>query len=182
MALLVLLLIVAGLFVLQRFGSFRDYRITWDMTGRLFLNILTAFGVLTVVMKLWSVGVVAFHLDSRLMLSPTRYPPVDIASSVVLALGLIGVWRRRKWAAWVVIARLVFTIGLQLFIYRSLGWDLFRGYTGEDNALADIVGLLMWALAFAFTWKHFGHSDYGKYAKRRNAALRSEDGEEAPSA
>ena len=182
MALLVLLLIVGALFVLQRFGSFRDHPITWDLTWRIFLNVLIAIALLTMAVKLWGVGEAIFHLDTRVLVAPAREPPVDIASAMVLAFGLIGVWRRRKWSAWVVIGRLVVTIGLQVFIYRALGWDMVRGLDGWRNVTGDVADLLMWAWAFNRNWKHFGHSDYGKYAKQRNADLRSEEGEELPSA
>ena len=130
-------------------------------------------------MTLWSVGVVAFHLEDRAIFAPLRFAPLAILSSIVLALGLIGVWRRRKWGAWLVLAQMAFTAAVQVFTYRALGWDMFRGYAGWMNVSGEVASLAMWALALLWTWKHFGHSPYGRHA--RSAALIDEDAVELPS-
>ncbi|HWE46747.1 MAG TPA: hypothetical protein VG407_12040 [Caulobacteraceae bacterium] len=182
MALPILALVVFCLFVLQRFGVLREHRLSWDLTWRIFLNILTTLGVVTVLVKLWSVAIVTYHLDNRILAAPTTDPPAAIASAVVLALGLIGVWRRRKWGAYVVLGRLVLVVALQAYAYRSLGWDLFRGWNGAENVTANLVSLMLWTWAFACTWKHFGHSDYGRHAKRRSAALPPEEPTEVSNA
>ena len=174
MALLILILIMVGLVVGRR-------PITWDITGQLFLNILTTLAVLTLAVTLWSVGVVAFHLQDRAIFAPMRFAPVAILSSIILALGLIGVWRRRKWGAWLVLAQLAFTAAMQVFTYRALGWDMFRGFTGWMNVSGDVASLVLWVLALLWTWKHFGYSAYGRRARQRSAALRDEASAELPS-
>jgi hypothetical protein len=174
MALLILVLILAGLTVGRR-------PVTWDLTGRTLLDILTTLGALTAAVTFWSIGVVAFHLQDRTFFEPIRFAPLAILSSIVLALGLIGVWRRRKWGAWLVLAQLAFTAATQTFTYRALGWDMFRGLTGWVNVTGDVASLVLWVLALLWTWKHFGHSDYGRHAREHSAALQVEDGQELPS-
>jgi hypothetical protein len=99
--------------------------------------------------------VVLAHLPARLLVSPSRDPALDILSTVVLAVALVGIWRRKKWGAYLVLARLAFTIGLQVFVYRSLGWHLAQNYSGLDNVLADFSGAAMWLVAFAGAWRDF---------------------------
>lgn len=109
-------------------------------------------GVLGLLSKLWNIVVVLAHLNARLLISPSRDPLIDMLSSAGLALALYGVWRRRKWGAYLIFVRLAFTIVVQVFIYHSLNWRLTRGYTGRENVWADAMGAAMWLLAFWRTW------------------------------
>lgn len=123
--------------------------------GTLFLDILLLLGLLGVLSKTWSIVVVVGHLSSSLLVSPSQNPLIDTVSTVALALALYGIWPGRKGGAYLVLARLAFTIAVQVFIYQSFSWQLFRNYTGEENAVADLIGGAMWLLAFSQTWRSF---------------------------
>lgn len=156
MALLIALVVVGVLFLLHRLGFLRDLTLSWRLFWTVFLNVLLLFGLAAVAAKTWSIVVVLGHLDPRLLISPSRDPYIDIASTAVLALALYGVWRRHKWGAYLVLARLAFTVGVQVLVYHSLGWQLARSYTGAQNVAADLIGAAMWLLAFNRTWDQFG--------------------------
>ena len=159
MALLTLGVIVAGLFCLHRFGFLPNLSLSWNLSWRIFLNILLVLGALGLVSKIWSIIVVVGHLDTKLLVSPSRDPFIDIASTIVLAFALYGVWRRRIWAVYLIFARLAFTIGVQVFVYHSLGWHLTRNYTGAENVYADLSGAVMWLLAFNRNWTYFRRNE-----------------------
>lgn len=156
MAIILLALIVGSLVTLHRLGVLQRFNFSWDLVWRIFIRILLWLGVLTVAVKTWSIVVVLGHLPRRWMLSPSANPPIDILSTAVLALALYGIWRWRKWGAYLVLLRIAFTVVVQVFLYRSLQWHLFRNYTGSENVLADFSGAVMWIVAFCLTWKHFG--------------------------
>jgi hypothetical protein len=155
MALLLAAVIVGLLILLHRAGFLPDFSLSWTLFWTVFLNILLALGVVTVLVKAWSIAVILGHLDSKLLISPSRDPLIDIGSTAALALALYGIWRRWKWAACLVLARLAFTIGVQVFVYHSLHWQLVRNYAGYQNVLADLIGAAMWLLAFNRTWAQF---------------------------
>jgi hypothetical protein len=155
MALLITVLIIAVAFALRGVGVLATFQFSSRLFWNLFLNVLLALGVLAVVIKAWSIVVVLGHLNPKLLISPSQDPIIDIVSTTALALGLYGIWRRRKWGGYLVLARLAFTIGVQIFIYHSLDWQLFRNYSGIDNVLADVSGAIMWLLAFNRTWPDF---------------------------
>jgi len=111
--------------------------------------------VLTVVLKTWSIVVVVAHLPTCWLVSPSATPIIAVVSTATLALALYGVWRWRKCGAYLVLLRLAFTVGVQVFVYRSLHWQLFRNYTGMENVIADWWGAFMWIIACSLTWKHF---------------------------
>ena len=111
--------------------------------------------MLTVVVKTWSVVVVLAQLPPRWLVSPSANPVIDVFSTAVLVLALYGVWRWRKWGAYLVLLRLAFTVAVQVFVYRSLHWQLFRNYTGMENVLADCWGAFMWIIAFTLEWRRF---------------------------
>jgi hypothetical protein len=154
MALLALGVIVGGLFLLQRFGVLPNFSLSWDLAWRTFLNILLVLGIFGLVSKIWSIVVVLGRFDAKLI-SPSRDPLVDIASTALLALALYGVSRRRRWGAYLILARLVFTIAVQVFVYRSVGWRLVGNYTGLENVFADLSGAMMWLVAFNRNWAAF---------------------------
>ncbi len=155
MALLILVAILGVLFLLHSLGFLPNFALSWDLVWKIFLNILLVLGAIGLSAKIWSIVVVLGHLDTGLLISPSRDPPIDITSTAVLALALYGIWRRRKWGAYLVFARLAFTIGVQIFVYHSLEWQLIRNYTGLENVSADLLGAAMWLLAFNRTWAHF---------------------------
>lgn len=111
--------------------------------------------MLTIIVKTFSFVVVLAHFPHRWLISPSSNPAIDLASTAVLTLALYGIWRWKKWGAYLVLLRLAFTIAIQVFVYRSLHWQLFRHYTGTQNVVADVSGAVMWILAFSLTWKHF---------------------------
>jgi hypothetical protein len=76
-------------------------------------------------------------------------------STIALALAIYGIWRRRKWGVYLVLARLAFTIGVQVLVYQLLHWKLVSNYTGLENVLSDLIGVAMWLLAFSRTWRQF---------------------------
>jgi hypothetical protein len=155
MALLILGAIIGGLFLFHRFGFLPKLALSWNLVWRIFLDILLVLGVLGLTAKIWSIVVVLGQLNAKLLVSPSRDPLIDIVSTGALALALYGIWRRRKWGAYLVFLRLAFTIGVQVFIYHSLGWHLARNYTGAENVYADLSGAVMWLLAFNRNWVHF---------------------------
>ncbi len=153
--LLPLALVVGGLAILHRIGLLKNLSFSWDLIWRLFLYILLALGVIGFLTKIWSISVIIAHLPSRWLISPSRDPLIDLVSTVMLGIALYGIWRRKKWGAYLVFVRLAFTIAVQVFVYQSLSWQLIGDYTGLENISADLVGALMWLLAFALTWGHF---------------------------
>jgi hypothetical protein len=155
MALLITVLIISVLFLLAAVGVLPTFRFSSNLFWNLFLDVLLVLGALAVVLKAWSIVVVLDHLDPKLLISPSRDPIIDTVSTTALALALCGIWGGRKWGAYLVLARLAFTIGVQIFIYHSLDWQLVRNYSGLDNVLADVVGMTMWVLAFNRTWADF---------------------------
>jgi hypothetical protein len=90
-----------------------------------------------------------------LHISPSRDPALDITSSVMLAVALFGIWRWRKWGAYLIFVRLAFTIIVQLFIYHSLNWQLIGNYTGIENVIGDLLGVVLWFWAFSRKWSYF---------------------------
>ncbi len=125
------------------------------MVWRIFVYILLGLGVLGVLAKSWSIVVILAHLPTNWLISPSQNPFLDIISTVVYAAALYGIWRWKKWGAYLIFVRLAFTMSLQIFVYHSLGWQLAVGYTGTENLLADLSGAGLWLVAFLFTWKHF---------------------------
>jgi hypothetical protein len=154
-SILILAFIVTALFIFRRIGLFPNVPLTWDLVWRIFLRILIAFGVLGVIAKVWSLVVVRGHLNTAWLVSPSQNPLIDGISTVIYAVALVGVWRWRKWGAYLIFVRLGLTVFVQVFIYQSLGWQLAAGYTGLDNLYADLSGALTWLLAFFFNWIHF---------------------------
>ncbi|HEY6516077.1 MAG TPA: hypothetical protein VIY50_08030 [Steroidobacteraceae bacterium] len=156
MALLLLGVIVGGVFLFHRLGLWQHFSLSWDLAWRIFLNILLVLGVLGLISKVWSIAVVLGHFNAALLISPSRDPGIDIASTAVLALALYGVWRRWKWGAYLIFVRLAFTIGVQVLVYHSYGWHLVRNYSGAENLYGDLSGAVMWLLAFNRNWAYFG--------------------------
>ncbi len=62
----------------------------------LFLNLLLLFGLIGPLAKIWSIIVVIAYLNNSLMISPSKYPLIDILSSLPLAVALFGIWRMRN--------------------------------------------------------------------------------------
>jgi hypothetical protein len=155
MAIVLLAIVVCSLLILHRLGVVPGFVFSWDLVWRIFIYILLLLGVLTVLVKTWSVVVVLARLPPRWLVSPSANPVIDVLSIAVLALALYGVWRWRKWGAWLILLRLAFTVTVQVFVYRSLHWQLFRNYTGVENLFADFSGAVVWIIAFTLTWKHF---------------------------
>ncbi len=156
-SLLILIFILAVLFVLHSLGILRNFSFSWDFVGRLWLYILLGFGILTLLVKTWSIVVILTHLPANLLISPSQNPAIDIFSTVILAIGLYGIWRWKKWGAYLVLLRLAFTIIVQVFVYHSLNWQLIADYTGKDNLFADVSGAITWVIAFSLTWGHFNN-------------------------
>lgn len=155
MAILLLVAVVCSLVVLHKLGLMPNFVFSWDLVWRIFIYILILLGVLTLVVKTWSIVVVLMHLPQRWLVSPSANPAVDGVSTAVLAIALYGIWRWRKWGAYLVLLRIAFTVTVQVFVYRSLKWRLFHNYSGTKNLIADFSGALMWIIAFSLTWKHF---------------------------
>lgn len=155
MAIVFLAVVVSSLVILHRLGFLPGFDFSWDLVGRIFIYILLLLGMLTVVVKTWSVVVVLAQLPPRWLASPSANPVIDIFSTAVLVLALYGVWRWRKWGAYLILLRLAFTVAVQVFVYRSLHWQLFRNYTGMENVLADFWGAFMWIIAFTLAWRRF---------------------------
>jgi len=120
-----------------------------------FLNVLVVLGVIGLLTKLWSIVVIMAHLNSRLLISPSRDPLIDISSSVLLALALFGIWHLRKWGAYLVLIRLAYTVIVQLFLYHSLAMPLIGNYNGTQNVLGDVLGAALWLWAFSRKWSYF---------------------------
>jgi hypothetical protein len=57
-------------------------------TRGLFIDVLLVLGVIGLFSKLWSVFVVEAGLNSRLLISPSREPIIDIISCLLLAAAL----------------------------------------------------------------------------------------------
>ncbi len=121
----------------------------------LFLDLLLLFGVIGLATKLGSIVIVLAHLNTHLLISPSSNPAIDIPSSVMLAVALLGIWRWKKWGAYLIFARLAFTIIVQLFIYHSLSWQLIGNYTGIENVIGDLLGVVLWFWAFSRKWSYF---------------------------
>ena len=155
MAILILAVVIGSLAALHEFGILERVPLSWDLVCRMFLYILLLLGVLAVVLKSWSIIVILAHLPRQWLVSPSGNPALDVISTALLALALYGIWRWRKWGAYLVLIRLALTIAIQVFIYRSGSWHLFHGYTGRDNVLADVSGAMMWIVGFSLTWRHF---------------------------
>jgi hypothetical protein len=155
MAILILIGVVCVLFLLHRLGFLLRFPLSWDLVRRIFLYILLLLGLLGFLSKAWSIVVSLEHLPPRWLISPSGNPIIDIVSTVTLGIALYGIWRWKKWGAYLVLVRLAFTIAIQLFVYRSLSWRLFHNYTGRENVFADLSGAVMWIIAFSLTWKHF---------------------------
>ena len=152
---IIVVAILGGAFVLQRIGLLPNVSLTRELVWTLFLDVLLLLGLLGLLSKAWSIAVVVGNLNTSLLVSPSQNPVIDTVSTVALGCALYGIWRRRKWGAYLVLARLVFTIAVQLVVYQSLGWQLFRGYSGTENVVADLIGGAMWLLAFSQTWSWF---------------------------
>ena len=120
-----------------------------------FIDVLLIIGVIGLLTKVWSIAVVLAHLNRNLMISPSRDPLVDLSSSALLALALFGIWRLRKWGAYLVILRLAYTILVQLLLYQSLGWGLIGSYNGAQNIIGDLLGAGLWLWAFSRKWSSF---------------------------
>lgn len=115
---------------------------------------MIAFGVITIIAKVFSViALVSRH--GNLIISPSGFPAIDLFSTALLVVALIGIWKWKKWGAYLVFIRLAFTMIVQFFIYQSLGAILIAGYNGTLNFLADIVGAGLWALALYRKWPYF---------------------------
>jgi len=154
-ALLLLCVILILLFGLQRIGIGVKRQISWRMAGSIFLYILLALGVLGVIAKAWSIAVILLHLNPAWLVSPSQNPVLDILSTVIYAIALYGIWRRRKWGAYLIFVRLALTIFLQVYVYHSLHWQMTAGYTGLDNLYADFSGGATWLIAFYWMWAYF---------------------------
>lgn len=150
--------VVSSLVILHRLGFLPGFVFSWDLVGRIYIYILLLLGMLTVEVKTWSVVVVLAQLPPRWLVSPSANPVIDVFSTAVLVLALYGFgdggngW---KWGAYLVLLRLAFTVAVQVFVYRSLHWQLFRNYTGIENVLADFWGAFMWIIAFTLAWRRF---------------------------
>lgn len=155
MAIVLLAIVVGLLMVLHKIGLLPRLVFSWDLVWRIFIFVLLLLGVLTVIVKTWSIVVVMAHLPQRWLVSPSASPAIDIVSTGVLAAALYGIWRWKKWGAYLVLLRLAFTAGVQIFVYRSYHRRLFRNYNGTENLFADLSGAIMWIIAFCLTWKHF---------------------------
>lgn len=155
MAVVILAIVVCFLVILKRLGLMPHFVFSWDLVWRIFVYILLLLGALTVAVKSWSIVVVVARLPRRWLVSPSANPIIDVVSTAALAVALYGIWKWKKWGAYLVLLRLAFTVALQIFVYRSLHWQLFRNYTGMENVLADLWGAVMWIIAFCLTWKHF---------------------------
>jgi hypothetical protein len=75
--------------------------------------------------------VVLAGLNSRSLISPSREPTIDIVSCLLLAAALYGIWRLKKWGAYLVLLRLGYTIVVQVVVYQSLSWQLIGSYSGH---------------------------------------------------
>lgn len=155
MAIVLLAIVVCSLLILHKIGLMPRFAFSWDLVWRIFIYILLLLGILTVIVKTWSIVVVLAHLPKRWLVSPSANPILDIVSTAVLAIALYGIWRWRKWGAYLILLRLAFTAAVQILVYRSLHWQLYRGYTGTGNLFADFSGAFMWIIAFSLTWEHF---------------------------
>lgn len=155
MALILVVVVVGVMWLLGVAGVLPRFVWSRDRVGTIFLNILLLLGVLTVLVKAWSIVVIVGHLPSRYLVSPSQNPLLDAAETLILAIALWGIWKRRKWGAYLVLARLVLTMVVQVYVYRSLHWQLFHRYTGSMNVAADAWGMVMWIIAFAMTWNQF---------------------------
>ncbi len=154
-SLLILAGVMAALFILKRLGFLPRLIFSWDLTGRILIYILLAWGILGVISKTWSIIVVLAHLPSAWLVSPSANPVIDIISTIAYVAALYGIYRWTKWGAYLIFVRLAFTMVIQVFVYHSLGWQLVGNYTGLDNLLADLSGGVTWLIAFALPWKRF---------------------------
>jgi hypothetical protein len=147
--------IMGALFFAKRMGLAPRLILSWDLAWQILIYILLAFGVLGFLAKAWSIAVVLAHLPSTWLVSPSGDPGIDIVSTGMYGIALYGVFRWKKWGAYLIFVRLAFTICMQLFLYHSASWNLVAGYTGADNLFADLSGAFTWLLAFVLAWKRF---------------------------
>ena len=105
--------------------------------------------------KTWSLVAVLGELPERLLTSPSVNAAIDILSTTALGVALYGVWRWRKWAAYLVLIRLACVMAVQLFGYSSSSWRLFHGYTNLESVFTDLSGVVLWTAAFSLTWERF---------------------------
>jgi hypothetical protein len=152
---LILIVVVVALLIFQRFGLIARFPLSWNLVCRIFIYILLILGALGFLAKVWSIIVVLAHLNPAWLVSPSGDPLIDIVSTITYALALWGIWRWKKWGAYLIFVRLAFTMAVQIFVYHSLGWHLAAGYTGLDNLYADLMGGATWLLGLFFTWKYF---------------------------
>ena len=120
----------------------------------IFLYFMIIFGVVTVLVKVFSVIALASK-HSNLIISPSGSPAIDLFSTALLVVALIGIWKWKKWGAYLVFIRLAFTMIVQFFIYQSLGLSLIAGYNGTFNFIADVAGAGLWVLALYRKWSYF---------------------------
>jgi hypothetical protein len=124
-------------------------------TRGLLIDVLLVLGGIGLLTKLWSVFVLEAGLSSRLLISPSRDPIIDIISCLLLAAALYGIWRLKKWGAYLVLLRLAYTIVVQVLVYQSLSWQLIGSYNGISNLLGDVLGAVLWVWAFSRKWSFF---------------------------
>ncbi|MGA8529162.1 MAG: hypothetical protein WB622_05565 [Acidobacteriaceae bacterium] len=125
MAIVLLAVVVGSLVILRRLGLMPRFVFSWDLVWRIFVYILLLLGVLTVIVKTWSIVVVLAHLPHRWLVSPSANPVIDAVSTAILAIAHYGVWRWRKWGAFLVLLHIALTVVVQAFVYRSLHWHSF---------------------------------------------------------
>ena len=119
-----------------------------------FLTVVIAFEVLTIILKVFS-DLALFTNNASLEFSPSGSIPLDMTETAILAVGLVGVLRWKKWGFYLVLIRLGITILVQLFLYQSLGQQLIGGYNGTTNVVFDFVGVAFWIVAVSRKWSYF---------------------------
>jgi len=152
---LMLIIVVASLVLLHRLGLLPRFSFSWDLVCRIFVYILLMLDGFAFLLKTWSIIVILAQLPGRWLVSPSADPAIDVVSTTALGIALYGVWRWRKWATYLVLIRLAFTMAVQLFVYPSPSWRLVHGYTNFESVFTDLSGVVLWTVAFSLTWEHF---------------------------
>ena len=152
---LMLITVVGSLILLHRLGLLSRFSFSWDLVCRIYVYILLMLDGLAFLIKTWGIVVVLGEIPERLLAPPSVNAAIDIVSTTALGVALYGVWRWRKWAAYLVLIRLACTMVVQLFIFPSSSWRLFHGYTDLESVFTDLSGVVLWTVAFSLTWEHF---------------------------
>jgi len=141
--------------LLHRLGWLSRFSFSWDLVARVFVYILLTLDALAFLLKAWSITVVLAQLPARWLVAPVGNPAIDVATTSALGIALLGIWRWKKWAAYLVLIRLAFTMAVPLSLSPSLSLRLLHDYTNLESVFADLSGVVLWTLAFSLTWERF---------------------------